>query len=98
MRANNILSSPAVSGKNRACYITQTYLDEIYYFKERDYTPQVPAVQSCKKWPVIVRAIPRSGRGVGWGGGKGGGATVVTNDWCIIHWQMWVFRRPNAVT
>ena len=66
MRASNILSSPAVSGKCRACYITQTYLNEIYYFKERDYTPQVPAVQSCKKWPVIVRAIPPE-----WAGGGG---------------------------
>ena len=37
MRGNDLLSSPAVTGKCRACDITQLYPHGIYSYKEQDY-------------------------------------------------------------
>ena len=46
VRGSDLLSSPAVPGKCRACDITQIYPGEIYYYKEHGYdTQQLPAVQ-----------------------------------------------------
>ena len=45
---NDLLSSPAVPGKCRACDIAQIYPCEIYSYKEQGYdSQQVPAVQGC---------------------------------------------------
>ena len=47
MWGNDLLSSPAVTGKCRVFDITQIYPRGIYSYKEQDYTSQhVPAVQS----------------------------------------------------
>ena len=40
MRGNDLLSSPAVSGKCRACDIVQIYPCEIYSYKEQGYDSQ----------------------------------------------------------
>ena len=46
VRGNDLMSSPAVSGKCRACDIAQIYPCEIYSCKEQGYDSQhVPAVQ-----------------------------------------------------
>ena len=46
VRGNDLLSSPAVPGKSRACDIAQIYPCEIYSYKEQGYdSQQVPAVQ-----------------------------------------------------
>ena len=43
---NDLLSSPAVPGKCRACDITQIYLHGINYYTEQGFdSQQVPAVQ-----------------------------------------------------
>ena len=85
MRGNDLLSSPAVPGKCRACVLCKYTPCEIYSYKEQGYDSYMTLSRSpqCRALSRAVMNEKSSSPLFPVGGWGGGGGAVVTNDWCI---------------
>ena len=73
MRGNDLLSSPAVTGKCRACDTTQIYPRGIYSYKKQGYD-RPPLFRAFSRAVMDEKSLsPLFPVGVGGGGGQGSG-------------------------